>query len=106
MGDTVTELAGRARKQLRGFAHHVRPAVQIGKDGLTEAVLRSIDEALGARELIKVQFVGVKEGRRELAAEIDSRLLSTCVGLVGHVAILYRQHPDPARRTIHLPDHD
>lgn len=99
----MSELSAAQRKHLRGLAHSLAPAVQVGKQGLTETVLRSLDEALSARELVKVKFVALNEEKREIAAEIDARLGSACVGTIGHVAILYREHPDPEKRRIKLP---
>jgi RNA-binding protein len=99
----MSGLSAAQRKHLRGLAHSLAPAVQIGKQGLTETVVRSLDEALAARELIKVKFVAAKEEKLEITAEIDARLGSTCVGTIGHLAILYREHPDPEKRRIRLP---
>ncbi len=99
----MAELKGSARKYLRGLAHSLRPAVQIGKDGLTDAVAASVEDALSTQELIKVQFVGSRETKREIAEAIDRRTGTTCVGIIGHVAILYREHPDADRRRIVLP---
>ncbi len=99
----MDQLTRSERAYLRGLAHHLRPAVQIGKEGLTDAALAGIDEALTARELIKVRFVASREAKREIAADIDGRLGSRCVAMIGHVAIIYREHADPARRTIRLP---
>jgi RNA-binding protein len=81
----------------------MRPVVQIGKEGVTEQVLVAIGVALDARELIKVQFLASREQKRELAASIEQRVAAECVGIIGHIAIFYRQQPDPDRRSIHLP---
>ena len=99
----MTRLKGAERTYLRGLAHGLRPLVQIGKEGLTEAVLHAIDEALDANELIKIRFVAGREEKRTTVVAIDEALGSECVGLIGHVAIVYRQHPDPERRRIMLP---
>ena len=99
----MSELKGSARKYLRGLAHSLRPVVQIGKDGLTDAVVGSVEDALSVQELIKVQFVGSRESKDEIIAAVEERTGSTCVGRIGHMAILYREHPDQDRRRIVLP---
>jgi RNA-binding protein len=99
----MAALRGSERKYLRGLAHGMRPVVQIGKEGVTEQVLVAIGVALDARELIKVQFLASREQKRELAASIEQRVAAECVGIIGHIAIFYRQQPDPDRRSIHLP---
>jgi RNA-binding protein len=96
----VDVLTGSQRKHLRGLAHGYRPVVQVGKGGLTDPVLASIDEALAARELIKVQIFTAREERQEIASAIEERLACECVGSIGRMAIFYRQQPDPEQRHI------
>lgn len=95
-------LKGSHRKYLRGLAHDRRPLVQIGKGGLSETVLASVDAALEAHELVKIQIALERDDRRDVAAAIEQRLGCECVGMVGRMAIVYRQQPDPERRTIVL----
>lgn len=98
-------LKGSHRRQLRGLAHHLRPVVQIGQKGLTDELLHSVREGLDRHELIKVQFLEPKdkEGKQRLCKRIESRTGARMVGMIGHVAILYRRHPDPDFRRIRLP---
>lgn len=96
-------LTGADRRFLRGRAHALRPVVQIGKAGLTETVLATIEQNLVAHELIKVRFVEHKDEKKALAAEIAERTGSAVAGLIGHIAVLYRPHRDPAQRRIRLP---
>jgi RNA-binding protein len=96
-------LSGAQRKWLRGMAHGLDPVVRLGKQGLSEAVLREIDAALDSHELIKVQAPGSKDEKREIARRLEERLGAAAVGSIGHILILYRRHPDPERRTLDLP---
>lgn len=92
-------LTGRERKALRGLAHHLEPVVHVGSAGLSEAVLRQVDDALRAHELVKVRLhqpVDKHSDAETLAAATDAALC----GMVGHVVILYR--PDPERPKITL----
>ena len=98
----MAKLTGAQRKHLRGLAHALRPVVQIGKQGLTEAAIRQVDEALNDHELIKVQAAVAREEKREVAARLASELDAEVAGQIGHVIILYREHPDPEQRVIEL----
>ncbi len=67
-------MRGKERAELRAEAHHLRATVHVGHHGITESLLQSLDEALAARELVKVQVErnapqSVKETAGELAAQ-------------------------------------
>ena len=96
-------LKGSQRKYLRGAAHSYKPQVQIGKEGLTENVFGAIDTALEAHELIKVKIAAERDQRERFVPVIEERLNCECVGTVGRMAILYREHPDPEKRKIAVP---
>jgi len=97
------ELKGSQRKFLRGLAHSYKPLVQVGKEGLRESVLRAIDTALEAHELIKLKIAAERDEREQFVPVIEARLNCECVGTVGRIAILYREHPDPEKRKIAVP---
>ena len=99
------QLNGSQRKYLRGLAHNLNPAAAVGQKGITHALLDEIEESLAASELIKVKFVEFKEkeAKKELTEEIAKRTDACVAGMVGHVAILYRRHPDADKRKIRLP---
>ncbi len=105
----MSDLSGAQKKYLRGLAHGLKPVVHVGRNGLTETVFESLDQALDSHELIKVKFSrsgafsGHRDEKRQLAASIDARLRSTQVGAIGHVAIFFRQARDPEKRAIRLP---
>jgi RNA-binding protein len=94
-------LKGSDRRHLRGLAHHLKPVVQVGKHGLIENLITTVSQALDAHELIKVKFVDLKQQREELS-QIATRT-GAAAGLVGNVAILYRQHSETEKRKIRLP---
>jgi RNA-binding protein len=97
-------LTSRQRAHLRKLAHHLDPVVHVGQRGLTEAVIAGVEETLAAHELIKVRLAGDRERRSELTAEIARRTGANLAGTIGRIAILYREHADPERRSIELPD--
>jgi RNA-binding protein len=95
------ELASYQRKALRGLANPLRPIVHIGEAGVSDAVLRTLDEALLAHELVKVRLVA-PENKKATARMIADKSGAALCGLVGHTVILYRPHPEDPR--IELPE--
>jgi RNA-binding protein len=87
------QLTSTQRKRLRGLAHALEPIVHVGRAGVTEAVVRSVDTALLAHELIKVRL-REPDRKRTDSASLAERAGAALCGLVGHTAILYRPHPD------------
>ena len=96
-------LTSAQRKFLKSSAHSLKPVVQFGKNGLTNEVIASIEDALLAHELIKVKFVQFKDEKSELARDISEKANCELVGVLGNIAILFRQHEDLAKRKIDLP---
>jgi RNA-binding protein len=94
----VSELTSADRARLKSAAHGLEPVVLVGRDGLTPTVVQAVHEALAARELIKVRLAGDREERARLAADVAKRAEASLVGTIGRIAILYREHADPARR--------
>lgn len=100
---SALELSSQERKFLRGLAHELDPLVLIGKGGLSEGVLETIEHALESHELIKVKFNDFKEKKSELAAEIVAETGAALVGSIGHVVVLFRPARDEKKRKITLP---
>jgi len=94
------------KKYLKGLAHPLKPVVFIGQKGITETVIKEIDAALRAHELIKIRFLDEKEkkGKQALIEMIEERTACSFVGMIGHIAIFFRANPDPDKRKIRLPD--
>ena len=101
----MKELTSTQAKYLRGIAHGLKPVVFIGQKGLTDALIRSTEEAFDRHELIKIKFIDYKEKnqKNEIANDLESRTGSHLAGMIGHIAILYRQHRDPDKRKIIIP---
>jgi len=82
------------RRELRAKAHHLHPVVAIGHQGLTEAVLKEIDGALRAHELIKVRVFSDERSEREsLAERICAALECAPVQHLGKLLVLWRPRP-------------
>ncbi len=99
------ELRGFQRKYLRGLAHAMKPVVIVGQKGLTDNLVASLDEALEIHELVKVKFVEFKEKSQkvEITEALEKGTKSDMVGMIGHMAIFYRQQEDAEKRQITLP---
>ena len=90
----ITSLSGRQAQHLRGLAHHLDPVVQLGKDGVTEPVVRATREALRVHELVKVRLPQIeREERRAMAAELVRQTGALLAGEVGRVLVLFLRHP-------------
>ena len=85
------ELSRNARLTLRAQAHHLDPVVLLGANGLTEAVMKEIDRALKAHELIKVRVPSDdREEREEIFGRIAGELGCARVQMIGKLLILWR----------------
>ncbi len=98
-------LTSQQAKYLRQLAHSLKPLVLIGKNGLTDEVLDSVDAALESHELIKVKFIEYKEKeqKNKIIDTICDQAHCFRAGMIGHTAILYRPARKKSRRKIHLP---
>jgi RNA-binding protein len=104
-GESMEALKGFQKKFLKGRAHGLKPVVFLGQKGLTDNLIDSIHEALNTHELIKVKFIEFKEKKQKvgMAETIEAEASCQLVGMIGHIGIFYRQHPDPDKRKIKLP---
>ena len=90
-------LTPRERQTLKGRAHKLNPVVLLGNAGLSEPVLKEIDRALSAHELIKIRVPTDDDTERaKTFAEIATRLAAARVQSIGKVLVLYRPLPDGA----------
>jgi RNA-binding protein len=86
------ELSDHQRRFLRGAAHPLKPVIQIGGAGLTDAVARETERALEDHELIKVRVrADDREARDTIFNELATRTRSALVQRIGHVGVLYRR---------------
>lgn len=91
------------REYLKRIAHGIKPTVYIGKHGITPTVQRTTEEVLMAQELIKVKFIDHKDKKRELIDDLAKATAAQVVGILGHIATIYRPHPESEKQRIVLP---
>jgi RNA-binding protein len=90
----ASPLTSKERAHLKARAHALEPFVQTGGAGITDAVVKEVDRALTAHELLKVR-VGTddRDERVALGDELCARTGATAVDRVGKILILWRPRP-------------
>ena len=92
----MKSLSPAQRQFLKGLAHARQPVVMIGNQGLTPAVLKEVDLALNAHELIKVKAASDEpDTRRAWMEEICSATGASPVQQIGKVLVIYRAAAKP-----------
>jgi RNA-binding protein len=98
----MKKLKGSDRKYLRSLAHDLKPTVHVGKGGITEGLIASLNEVLDQHELVKVRFLE-KEEKKALADQVTAAAKCEQVGMIGHIGIFFREQQDPEKRKIQFP---
>ncbi|HKI59973.1 MAG TPA: ribosome assembly RNA-binding protein YhbY [Mariprofundaceae bacterium] len=88
-------LTSKERQAFKAKAHHLKPVILIGQNGITEGVIKETDGALQAHELIKVQLQGEdRDARLQGAQDLADQLHAELVHHIGKIYILYRKRQD------------
>lgn len=91
-------LSSKERAELRAEAHHLTAAVHVGHQGITDALLQTIDDALRTRELVKIALARTTDvSAKEAANQLAERLGADVVQTIGRTATLFRENPDLKR---------
>jgi len=89
------QLTPKERQALKALAHGLKPVVLLGSAGLSPAVVKEIDRALLAHELIKVKVPGDdRSEREELFASLAESLSAARVQAIGKLLVLFRPAPE------------
>ncbi len=81
------------RAQLRGLANSIDTILQIGKGGISDTLIKQVDDALTARELIKMRVLeNAPIFSREAAVELAEKLNADVVQVIGTKFSLYRKN--------------
>lgn len=85
-------MTSKERAKWRAQAHSLVPAFQVGKYGVTEAVVKQTEEVLDAKELIKVKVLldTCPETPREVADRLSAKTGADVISVIGGVVTLYR----------------
>lgn len=83
------------KKKLKAQAHHLKPIVHIGKEGMSDAVIKTINKALNDHELIKVQFLETAFLDRKLdSIHLAEIVHAELIQVIGYKIVLYRKKED------------
>jgi RNA-binding protein len=95
-------LDSKQRSYLRSLANTITPIFQIGKNGIEQNLLKQIDDALEARELIKINVRNSSDLEMRNVSDVICEALN-CEGvqIIGKKLVLYRTSNEKPR--IELP---
>ena len=95
-------ITSKQRAYLRGLGQSCPAIIQIGKGGITENLVKTVSDALEARELVKLTVLeNSGEQPREVLDQLCEALGADGVACVGRKIVLYRESQD--KKTIELP---
>ena len=95
-------ITSKQRAYLKGLAMTIDPIYQVGKSSLTPEITKGIDEALEARELIKINVLkNCLDDPNEMAQIIAERTRAEVVQVIGNKIVLFR--PSKDKKKIELP---
>ena len=85
----------KTRAKLRSLANPIEAILQVGKNGLGDALQKQVDDAVTAREMIKLTVLETcPETPREMAAALAAATGAEVVQVVGRKVTLYRKNPE------------
>ena len=94
-------MTSKERAQLRAQANSLEPLFQIGKGGISDALVEQTADALRKRELIKLKVLleSAPESPREFADKLAEATGSEVVQVVGGSIVFYKENPDKDKET-------
>ncbi len=100
----MESLTTKQRSHLKSLAHSLKPILQVGKEGVTDAAVKAVESAFNTRELLKIKVLetapeSAKETSEILAGRVEGLMQ---VQVIGRTVVLYR--PDPEKPEIKLPN--
>lgn len=94
-------MTSKQRAYLKSLAMKMDPILQLGKSGVTPENTASVNEALAARELIKINVLqNCLFDIREMAEMLAERTHSQVVQVIGRRIVLYREGKDEKKRIV------
>ena len=95
-------MTGKERAAFRAQANHLEPLFQVGKGGMSDALIKQTDDALRARELIKVKVLLESSPitPRETADQLAAATGAEVIQVIGGVIVLYRESPELKQKAL------
>ena len=90
------KMTSKRRAELRGQANTLEPLFQVGKGGVSDALIAQTADALRAHELIKLKVLleSAPDTPRNIAEEIAEKTDSQVVQVIGGAMIFYKENPE------------
>jgi len=96
------QLSGKQKRFLRSLGNQLKANVFIGRDGISDGVLTSVEQAQAAKELVKIKLLeGFSGDRHNAAEELAVKTNAELVQVLGKTILLYRRHASEPK--INLP---
>ena len=97
-------MTSKQRAYLKGLAMKMEPIMQLGKGSVTPENTAAVDEALAARELIKISVLqNCLDDPRQMAEVLAERTHAQVVQVIGKMIVLYKPAKEEKDRKIVLP---
>lgn len=94
-------MTSKQRAYLKSLAMKTEPILQLGKGGVTPENTASVEEALAARELIKISILqNCMEDPRQMAETLAERTHSQVVQVIGRKIVLYREGKNEKKKIV------
>ena len=91
-------MTGAQRAEFRKAANTLKPIFQIGKEDIGENLIKSVDEALNKRELIKIAVLeSCSLDTKDAAGKLAEALGAEVIQSIGRKFVLYRKKPEEYR---------
>lgn len=76
-------LTSKEKAALRNAAQKLKPAIHVGKKGITATLLEEFSKVLESEQLVKVAFKANRDEISTLVDELESKSSTECIGGVG-----------------------
>ncbi len=98
----VSELTGKQKRYLQALGQSIKPIVSVGKSGVTDNTLVSVNNAFNTRELVKIKIQdGCEELKEDVAQKIRDGSKAVLVQIIGRTLLLYKPFKEDPK--IELP---
>jgi RNA-binding protein len=92
----IMPLNNNQRRFLRGLSHSLHPIIMLAENGVSPAILKELEVALNAHELVKVRLSAPDRETKTLwLGEIIGATRAEVVQQIGHIATLFRRAKEP-----------
>jgi RNA-binding protein len=89
------ELTSKQKADLKGIGNGLDDIVKVGDNGVTQNVVKSLEEALTARELVKISVNSRdRDYRKKAIEELVLQTGAKLVSIKGKTALIFRENPE------------